>query len=198
MKIQKPCWPDNAYYFITTSTFLHFPYFIYDDQKQIVLDRLREMEIKLNIEIKAFSIAMNHFHYVTFLQKGELYSKIKQFMNGGISCLYGKRFSKKYKQMWQGTKAIIINNEKSYWMILGYIIGNLLKHRRVSTFQELYNNKYSSYKSFVDEHDEEFARELVYRVINVEEDSEASVDVKSFEKIGIQDMLNGLKPTNPG
>ncbi len=179
-------WPDDQWYFITTSTFLHFPYFRNDKQKQLVKNRLFEIAKKFNLTIKAYSISINHFHYYLKIKRGQDYPKIKRLINGGISCLYGKQFEKKYKEIWQGTKASIVYDEKAHWRVIGYIIGNLLKHRELGTFHELADDPFSSYKEFVAEYGVEMAKNLVYSVINVPENAEGEVELKVLSGVRLE------------
>lgn len=141
-------WPDNVCFFLTSSTFLHYPYFKTVDQKMIVLNKIRELKQVLRIPILAYSIAINHFH-----------------LN---------------KEFWQSTKTLFIKDKEASWRITGYIIGNLLKHKEVSTFQELKENPFSSYKYTAEKLGNETARELVYSTIRIEEDAEGRVNIKGL------------------
>ncbi|HUT22283.1 MAG TPA: transposase [Candidatus Bipolaricaulota bacterium] len=192
-KNQLPFWPNNEYYFITTSTFLHFPYFNTFEKKKLVLDKFEEIEERLNIKLIAYSIAINHFHYFAFLNDGLLYSKTKQLLNGGVSHQYKKTFQCKYQEMWQSTKAFVIKDEDSFWRVIGYINGNLLKHKEVSTFNELRECQFFSHIKFVKEYGEEAAKDLVYRVIDVNEDGEGNVDFNKLNQIGVKDVFRKIK-----
>lgn len=177
-------WPDNAYFFLTTSTFLHYPYFKKVDQKMIVLNKIRELKQVLRIPILAYSIAINHFHLKFYLIEGALMKQVKIMLHGGISREYRKRFDVPYKEFWQSTRTLFIKDKEASWRITGYIIGNLLKHKEVSTFQELKENPFSSYKYTAEKFGEETARELVYSVINIEEDAEGRVNMKGLSEAG--------------
>ena len=177
-------WPDKTIYFITSSTFLHYPYFKTDEQKQIVLNRIRDLKAKFNCSISAYSIAINHYHLKIYLEQGSNIPKIKQYLNGGISFLYKKKFKTKYNDFWQSCKVLRIEDEEIDQRVSGYIAGNLLKHKEVSTFNELLENPFSSFGFMVDKYGEDLARELVYDVINIEEDDEGVTDIKKFKVIG--------------
>ena len=182
-------YPDKVYYFITITTAFHYPYFDTDEKKMLVLNKLQEIEKDLNIKFKHFCILMNHIHLLVFLEKGNLYSKLKQQLKGGISYEYGKNYQKKYKTMWQTSKVQIIYEDENIEKIEGYIIGNLLKHKEVPTFDQIYDLPFSSMKSVVDEKGVEYAKNLVFDVIEFEENSSGDVQ---FEK------LVGAKAPDPG
>ena len=184
-KIQKSFWPDQSWYFVTTATFLHYPYFRFDEQKSLVLNRLRQVETEFQIKIDNFSIAMNHFHYFFYLEDGRIYPKITQLLNGGVSFDYKKKFEKKYQNFWADTKTKIIATEQGIWRVRGYIAGNLLKHREVNNFYALADSPFCSYKKFAENYGGEFARNLVYETINFDE--------KTDGEVAIEDGFGGKK-----
>ncbi len=177
---QKQEWPNKAIYFLTDSCYLHFPYFRYSEQKQIVLNQIKKLTTKFNIPVIAYSISINHYHLKFYLEKNSDISRVKKILRGGISFEYRKRYKVPYKEMWQSRKILIINNEKSNWRTTGYIIGNLLKHKEVSTFKDLKNCIYSSYCYTVKSIGDSEAQNLVRLVINVEEDKWGVVDIVKF------------------
>ena len=182
-KKQKILWPDSTYYFLTSSTFLHYPYFREINQKQIVLNKIKEINQVLNISILDYSIAINHLHLKFFLEDGKLMRQLKIMLHSGISREYRKIYEVKYKEFWGSTRAYYIKTEKASWKVSGYIIGNLLKHREVSTFEELKENPFSSYRDFAEKFGEEATKDLVYSVIKVDEDAEGVVDLKGLKNI---------------
>ena len=185
LNINSSYWQDNSIYFLTGSTFLHYPYFKTSEQKEIVLEQIKKVKNKLKIPIIAFSIAINHYHLKFYLEKGLDLAKVKQLMHGGLTFAYRKKHKMKYEDMWQSSKTLLITSDKMDWKTTGYIIGNLLKHKEVSTFEELKNNPFSSYKFTVKKYGDENAQEIVRQVINVDEDIEGEVDFKWLKKLNI-------------
>lgn len=173
-------WPDNAIYFLTDSTFLHFPFFNTDEKKDIIYNQFKKISNKFGVPISDYSIAINHFHIKFYLDSGKTLGKIKQILRGGISYELRKNFDIPYKEIWQSRKVFIVYNEESNWRVSGYIIGNLLKHKEVSTFGELRDNKYSSYWYIAKKYGEDTAKSMVYSVINTDEDSFGGVDIESL------------------
>ena len=186
LKENSPYWPDNSTYFLTDSTFLHFPYFNKEEQKIIVLNQIKKIKTQLSIPISDYSIAINHFHIKFYLKNGVDMSKVKQLLRGGISFEYRKKYKMQYKEMWQTRKIVRIISQEMNYKISGYIIGNLLKHKRVSTFNELKENEFSSYWYMADKYGDGMARELVRGVININEDISGEVDLEELSEIKIK------------
>jgi len=69
------------------------------------------------------------------------------------------------------------------WKVIGYIIGNLLKHKEVSTFQELKENPFTSYHEIVKRYGEKFTKELIYNVIDVNENAQGVVNVQGLQRL---------------
>jgi len=180
---QRIRWSDNTEYFLTTSTFLHYPYFREFTQKQIVLNKIKEIERVLNISIPIFSIAINHFHLKFYLKEGSLMTQLKNMLHSGISREYRRVYQVPYKEFWQSTKILYLKDEETSWKVTGYIIGNLLKHREVSTFNELKQNPFSSYQYIADKFGDEMARNLVYNVISINEDTEGKIAIKDLSEV---------------
>ncbi len=185
LKEDEPYWPNKAIYFLTESTFLHFPYFKSCRQKLIVLNQIKKINKRLDVPVTDYSIAQNHLHIKFYLEHGLALSKIKQLLRGGISYEYKRKFEVPYKEMWQSRKTIVITSEETNWKISGYIIGNLLKHKEVSTFEELRKNEFSSYWYMAEKYGDNAMRELVYRIIDINEDAWGLVDMERLSKINI-------------
>jgi len=181
----KPYWPDKSVYFLTGVTFLHYPYFCKFEQKQILLNQIKKIQINLKIPISAFSIALNHYHIKFYLESGLDLAKIKQVLHGGTSFEYRKLFKPKYREFWQNCKTIKIVNDDMDWKITGYIIGNLLKHKEVNNFEELKRNPFSSYRYIAESYGDEVAKNLVCSVIDINETANGELDFKGLKAIKI-------------
>ncbi|MFH1367436.1 MAG: hypothetical protein ABIH38_05675 [Patescibacteria group bacterium] len=179
----KRYWPNNSTYFLTGSTFIHFPYFKTFEQKMLVLNQIIKVKKVFGIPEIIFSIAINHYHLKFYLKNGLDLARIKQMMHGGISYEYHKIYKPKYKEMWQSFRALIVLSEEVDSKVMGYIIGNLLKHKEVTTFLELEKNPFSSYGKIAAKYGEQRARELVYGVIDTTEDAEGKVDIGDLKSL---------------
>ena len=178
----KNVWPDKTIYFITSFTFAHYPCFKTDEQKQIVLNQIKSLKNKFGCLVSAYSIAINHYHLKIYLENGMDIPKIKQYLNGGISFNYNKNFKSKYSEFWQSCKVLNIDPEVDQ-RVSGYIAGNLLKHKEVGTFNELLENPFSSYSFMAEKYGEDFAREIVYDVIDIDESAEGDIDNSKFRRM---------------
>ena len=94
--------------------------------------------------------------------------------------------------MWHSTRVFWVKDDdenKMFWGIRGYVAGNLLKHKEVSNFQELYDNPFSSFKYTADKFGFDALVELVKSVIEVKEDSYGEVDVEGMGEMDIKTSL---------
>ncbi|MBU0707677.1 transposase [Patescibacteria group bacterium] len=127
-------------------------------KKKILLNQIKRATKNYSASDIIFSIASNHYHLKCHSKNDTDLAKIKQIINGGTSYEYRKSFKMKYQEMWQCTKSLQVTSDDMDWRVTGYIIGNLLKHKEVNTFQELRDNPFSSYRQIDDKYGEEFAR----------------------------------------
>ncbi len=166
---------------MTGSTFLHYPYFKEDAQKQIILNQFKSLKQKFNIPIISCSIAINHYHLMFYLEQGIKLIKIKQLIHGGGSFYYRKSWPVRVKNIWGSSKILVLTSDCSYWQAMGYVIGNLLKHQEATTFQELKNNPFSSYSFAVAKYGGKFCENLVHQVITVPEDAQGFIDLGALK-----------------
>ena len=104
-------------------------------------------------------------------------------MHGGTSFLYKNEYNIKYKNLWQSSHVIVATSKEMDWKIAGYIGGNLLKHKEVSTFQELEDNPFSSYWYLIKKYGNKLAQELIKSVIDVGEDKKGRINEKKLGKL---------------
>ncbi|MDP2917993.1 MAG: transposase [bacterium] len=177
---RKIIWPDAMHYFLTNSTYLHYPYFKEDSQRQIILNYIKELKLEYAIPIQAFSIAINHHHLMFYADKGKKVSFVKSFLKGNIGREYKKNYKISYPTIWHSTRVLWIKDEKMLRAIQGYVNGNLLKHKQVSNFQELYDNPFSSFKYYADKYGFIYAKNMVMDVIQIDEDAQGGIDMKGL------------------
>jgi hypothetical protein len=182
----KTWWPDQTTYFLTSSTFLHYPYFNEPNKKLILLKQINKIKEKLNISNIIYSIAVNHLHLKFSLANGKDLAKVKQYLHGGTTFTYRKKYPMKYKDMWQTTKVLQINSPEVDWKVTGYIVGNLLKHKEVSKIEHLEGNIFCSYDEFVKEYGKEVVKDLIYSVINVYENNDGLVNFKEMNDLELK------------
>jgi REP element-mobilizing transposase RayT len=178
-------WENDSTYFLTGSTFLHYPYFNVPEKKLILLNQIRKIKEKFNLAQLDYSIAINHYHLKFHLKNGNDLANIKKILHGGTSFLYKQKYDLKYKDIWQPPKTVKIFSDEVSWKVTGYIIGNLIKHKEVSKIDQLEENVFCSYKKFIQEYNKETAKDLIHRVINVYENADNWVDFKELENLKI-------------
>lgn len=155
---------DKSYYFLTGRTFTGKHYFDTPEKKQILFEQFKTARERLEIKIFAYAILSNHHHGVYYVEKGKDIANIMQYLHGGSTYRVNKNSPVK-RSIWQGYWEVWIHNEKMLWSIIGYVIGNPLKHKVVKNFEELENYSFCSYQYMVERRGKEFAEELVKAVI---------------------------------
>jgi hypothetical protein len=179
-------WPDNTTYFLTGSTFLHYPYFNEPNKKVIVLRQINKVKKFFNLQRVIYSIAINHYHLKFYLEKGTNLKLIKKYIHGGTAFEYKKKCALKYTEMWQPPKTLRIISEEMDWKVTGYIIGNLLKHKEISKIEQLEGNIFCSYDDFIKQFDKETARDLIYSVINVSESPDNIANLSEMNNLKLE------------
>ena len=167
---------DDCYYFVTRSTRNREKLFNSDGKKKIILNRLITAQKKFNFSLNAFSIISNHYHYLIFLSRGNILPKIEQFIAGGSSYELNA-FNNIKRSIWDEYWEKVVDEEKLE-KVLGYILGNLLKHGEAKDFTELQRNPFSSYSQAVTKHGKEMAEDLILSTEGL--DLENRID---FEKL---------------
>ncbi|MFH1236660.1 MAG: hypothetical protein V1685_07080 [Parcubacteria group bacterium] len=194
-KTHQKYWPNSTTYFLTGSTFLHFPYFKTDGQKYLVLRQIMCIKERFQIPEIIFNISINHYHMKFFLKHGLDLARIKQYMHGGVSYLYRRKYPMKYREMWHSHRALVVVSREMDQRVTGYIIGNLLKHKEVSTFRELDRNPFSSYRDFSARYGDKYARALISSIIDVNENSEGYVDTHEMKVVKIPSIKVDRTPS---
>jgi len=182
-------WPDKTTYFLTGSTFLHYPYFDDFDKKLIVLNQIKKIQEKLLLKDIIFSIAVNHYHLKFYLEKGSDLAVVKKYMHGGTSFEYKKKYPLKYSDMWQTPKALRVISDEMDWKVTGYIVGNLLKHKEVGKISELSGNIFTSYDTLVKKCGKGVVDELVREIIAVTETADGEISLQEMKNIKIKKAI---------
>ncbi|MFA6215165.1 MAG: transposase [Patescibacteria group bacterium] len=160
---------DDCYYFVTRSTNNHEKLFDTADKKKIILNRLMAAQKKFNFSLHAFSIISNHYHYLIYLPKGEVLPKLEQFIAGGSSHELNVLNNIK-RSVWGEYWEKVVDEEKLK-KVLGYILGNLLKHGEAKNFDELNSSPFTSCKQGAAQYGEQTIQDLILSVnaLNLED-----------------------------
>jgi len=97
-----------------------------------------------------------------FLEDGKLLPKIEQFVAGGSSHELNLLDNAK-RTVWDDYWEKIVD-DKDLEKLLGYILGNPLKHGEVKNFKELKENPFTNYKQAVAQYGEEMVQDLILSV----------------------------------
>ena len=135
---------DDAFYFITCSTFTHIPYFNTNDKKDIIRRQICKIIKRLPVKLYAYSIASDHQHTLWFVRKSSDLPKIGQYLQGGSAFLLNKILGRQGR-VWGEYYEIAINRQRTLRRVYGYIIGNLLKHKEAHDFAQLEKSPFSSF-----------------------------------------------------
>ena len=176
----------SGIYFLTASTFLHYPYFKTHEQKNILYDRIAKLKENYDIRVCAYSIQINHYHLIIHCEEENILPKVKQFIHGGVGKIYREEYGSKYKDFWGSTKATHIKDLDMYWGIAGYVCGNLLKHKEVNKISDLRFNKFTSYGHFVEKYGEETMKEIIYKILKIDEEGGYLVDTKQIAELKLR------------
>jgi REP element-mobilizing transposase RayT len=155
---------DNSFYFITCKTRDKKNHFLSNTSKQIILDNLNKVKTKFYLKELYFAILNNHYHLLILIKKGTDLPKIMQLINGNVSRALNLKLN---YRLWDKYFDKIIETEKSYLKVIGYIIGNPLKHKIVNNFKELEKYKYCNFNEVINRFGKEGAIELVSQVKNL-------------------------------
>jgi len=155
---------DKNFFFITCRTINKEKYFEYDYQKQIVLDKLKDISYKY--ELIAYSILSNHYHVLIYLNNGEDLKVVMQSINGGISYNLN-RIENVNRSIWDKYCNSNVADRESYMRIIGYIAGNPFKHGLVENIEGIESYKYCNYKQLAEKYGREGLNAIIYKVKNL-------------------------------
>lgn len=180
---------NNTYYFLTCPTINHEPLFNTDEKKHFILNQIKKVEQRYSIPYYAFGVISYHYHSMFYFENGKDVGKVTQLINGGSSFQLNKHTGIN-RRVWDDYFLVAITNKEMFYKILGYTIGNLLKHNEVKDFKELKESPFSSYGQTAKLYGDEFAKDLVRSVIDI--NLESANNIKKATSV-----LENIKITLP-
>ena len=135
-------------------------------EKEIILEQLKEIEKIFNLKFDAYSILSNHYHLLFYLDRGEDLKKITQKLNGATSYKLNI-LNKVNRAIWDEYHNINVLDEKTFYNVIGYIIGNPFKHGLVKSIDELKSYKFCNYNEKTKEFGEEGINEIICNIKNL-------------------------------
>ena len=151
---------DNNYFFITCRTIDGRDYFLEEVIRGYILDLFKKIEQDFSVKFCAYSILLNHYHFLLYLQKGKEIHEIIHKINGNISH-YLKDAPKPLWDIYHNSNAF---NEDSFYKIIGYIAGNPFKHGLVKDIEDLKNYRFSNYNELADQYSYDGINEIISKV----------------------------------
>lgn len=85
---------------------------------------------------------------------------------------------KRTGKIWEKYFGWAVFDERAYFNIFSYILGNPIRHGIVQSFDELYEYKYCNYKKYVDEFSKEALQEQILTILKIKD----AQDEESFFK----------------
>ena len=158
---------DDSYYFITRPTVGREKYFDSDIKKEIILNRLNSAQKKFDFLLHAFAILSSHYHYLIFLKQGRQLPLVEKFIAGGSSYELNKQEGIG-RRVWDDYWEEIITDQVGVEKVLGYILGNPLKHQEVNNFRELEKYPFASYQKAIESYGKTEIENLILSVQGLE------------------------------
>jgi len=158
---------DGAYYFITCATSQHKPFLKNDLYKNIVFDKISKALKNLHLPDLAISVQNDHYHFLTKIDHKEKIGRLLNLINGGSSYEINK-IENINRRFWGDYWMRIIENEVVLNKVIGYIVGNPLKHGIVKSFEELQEYPYCTFDKLIAIYDKQTAEEFVRSVIKLD------------------------------
>jgi REP element-mobilizing transposase RayT len=171
---------ENFTYFITYKLAKACqPVVSFDDTiKEIIKKRILTNE-KFQIDIIAYAILSDHLHLlIDFIDQAMAKEYLKQ-LAGGSSFEMNKYLNKKGNN-WEKYFPKAIPNEKAYYNVIGYILGNPIRHGLVNSFEELFDYNYTNFSQFCDEENREFVENVILNVLKIKDNDVEERFYQSF------------------
>ena len=147
---------DDTIYSITARTIEKEKFFDTDEKKNFFYQTLKGVLKKYDYHLYAWIILDNHYHLLMKVTTGE---SLKLFMKD-LHSLSAKRINELDDQIgrkvWFQYWDYCSRNEKDFYSHFNYIHHNPIKHGYVETQEEVFKNKFCSYRQWIERKGEEW------------------------------------------
>ena len=162
----------DCLYFVTVPTFEHEPIFNQVEERRILLDRLQNAFHRFGLRRAHFSVMSDHYHFVSPVTDGSVIPRVLQAINGGTSFdLHMKRD----QSLWGEYHVYVPTTEEIFARVIGYVVGNPVKHGDVQTLDELTHWEFSSYSILVEDVGVQTAEAMVRASVAMEDEDFAII-----------------------
>lgn len=158
---------DDTIYFISVHT--HDNLFLFNDNRKEELIRLIIKLIKqYNYGLFAYVILQNHYHLLLRVSNAQHLSDLFKNLHGGLSFNWNLEDKSRGRTIFQNYWDYCIRDEKDFFTHFNYIHQNPIKHRLVTSLEELKIYKFCSYNKWLIKMGEEWMSEILenYPIIN--------------------------------
>ncbi len=190
-KIMRFFHPDIVYYFITSATVNHQPFFNTDIKKDILLESFLIAQEKFNLQKLDFCLLENHHHLISLFPDNKIVPQVIKQINGRSGKLLNNYENIKNRKIWDDYHVYYVNQMDVYYKVRGYVVGNVYKHQVVKSLSELANYKYSTFKEILKsgEMTKDDAEEMVLSSVRMSE----SDLISEMKRIGVGVKDQGSK-----
>ncbi|MEJ2733933.1 MAG: transposase [Anaerolineae bacterium] len=124
---------DQTLYLLTAACYEHRAHMHTPERRQTVLDLLFEQCIQHGMEIHAWAVLTNHYHFLVqvteFQELGELFRRV----HGPTAYEWNKEEQAQGRKVWYRYSDRAIRSEGHYYTTLNYIHYNPVKHELVAS-----------------------------------------------------------------
>ena len=115
---------DNTWYIITASTVDHARFLCDDLAKELVRDKLKDLVIEFDIQLRAWVILDNHYHVLLHSSRAKDLSRFIGRLHGSTSRQISLWASMTGRQVWHNYWDTCIRDETGLWTRFNYIHHN--------------------------------------------------------------------------
>ncbi len=119
---------DGGAYLITAANYLHQPFLVLPERRSDLEARLCEALARAGIDLHAWVMLPNHYHFLIELPRLELLAPVLKRLHGGTSLEWNRAEKRPGRRVWYRYHDRKIRNEAHFMQALNYIHANPAKH----------------------------------------------------------------------
>jgi putative transposase len=119
---------NESWYFITAHTVGKTPLLSMDEHKSIWLSSFNALQSRFEVNISAWVLLDNHYHFLSYFQNANSIPKFIQQLHGSTSFKLNKFDGIRGREIWYSYWDRCVRDEKDFWTKFNYIHYNPVKH----------------------------------------------------------------------
>jgi len=127
---------NETWYFITAHTVGKTPLLSTDEHKSIWLSAFQSLQSKFTLNIAAWVLLDNHYHFLGYFQNAKIIPKFIQQLHGATSFRLNHYDAVRGREVWYSYWDRCVRDEKDYWTIFNYIHYSPVKHGYVERLED--------------------------------------------------------------